>query len=99
MGDHRKCYRHRTRQHYPLYKAFIEHGVEHFFIGLIEKCTCNDKDELRRKEGEYTRSLKPSMNSLVAGRTKKEYHEDNKERASSVQRGYYNNNKEKPNNS
>ena len=94
MRDHRKGYRHRTRQHYPLYKAFIEHGVEHFFIELIEKCPCNDKDELRKKEGEYIKDLKPSLNRFVAGRTKKEYYEDNKERISKVQQEYYNNNKE-----
>ena len=44
MRDHRRCYRHRTRQHYPLCKAFIEHGVEHFFTELTYmkhtlKCT------------------------------------------------------------
>ena len=54
----------------------------------------NDKAELTRKESEYIRSLKPSMNRLVAGRTKKEYHAYNKERISPVRREYYNNSKE-----
>ena len=61
-----------------MHKAFIEHGVENFFIELIEKCPCNDIDELRRTEGKYTRELKPSLNILIAGRTNKEYY-DNKE--------------------
>ena len=95
MRDHRYCINNKTRQHYPLYKAFIEHGVEHFFIELLEKCPCNDIEELRRKEGEYIRSLKPSMNRFVAGRTRQEYHNDNKERILEVRRGYYHDNKDK----
>ena len=43
MTGHRECYRHRTRQHYPLYKAFIEYCVEHFLIELIETCTSTTK--------------------------------------------------------
>ena len=95
MRDHRYCINNKTRQHYPLYKAFIEHGVEHFFIELLEKCPCNDIEELRRKEGEYIRSLKPSMNRFVAGRTRQEYHNDNKERISKVNLEWYRINKEK----
>ena len=34
------------------------------------------------------------MNRMVAGRTPKEYHDDNKERISAVRREYYHNNKE-----
>ena len=95
MRDHRYCINNKTRQHYPLYKAFIEHGVEHFFIELLEKCPCNDIEELRRKEGEYIRSLKPTMNRFVAGRTRQEYHNDNKERISKVNLERYRINKEK----
>ena len=71
MRDHRRSVNDKTKQYYPLYKVFREHGVEHLFIELIEKCPCNDIEELRRKEGEYIRSLKPSMNKVIAGRTQK----------------------------
>ena len=67
----------------PLYKAFREHGVGNFFIELVEKCPCNDVDELRKKEGEYIRNMKPPLNVRVPGRTLKEfamlYGEKNKE--------------------
>ena len=69
-------------KNYPIYKEFREHGVENFFIELIGKCPCNDKDELRRTEGKYIRELKPALNMLIAGKTKKEYYEDNKDKLS-----------------
>ena len=63
------------------------------FIELIEKCPCNDKDELRKKEGEYIRLLNPPLNARIEGRTKKEYYIDNKEHFSQVAKEYYNDNK------
>ena len=75
MRQHRQ---HKKTKHTPIDKAFIEHGVEHFFIELIETCPCNDNDELRRTEGKHIRELKPSLNRLIAGGTNKEYGEDNK---------------------
>ena len=71
MRDHRYCVNNNKKKDRPLYKAFRELGIEHFFIELIEKCPCNDKDELRKKEGEWIRELKPSMNKAIAGRTQK----------------------------
>ena len=73
MRDHRYCINNQKKKDRTLYQAFREHGIEHFFIELIEKCPCNDKDELRKKEGEYIRELKPSLNMNIAGRTCKEY--------------------------
>ena len=94
MSEHRR----RTNSRYtrfPIYKAFGEHGVDNFFIELVEKCPCNDKDELRKKEGEYIRELKPSLNTQMAGRTKKEYHKEYyKEHLSQFMKSYNENNKE-----
>ena len=86
---------HRSRitykdNHKPIYQSVLEHGIEHFFIELIEKYPCSDKDELRKKEGEYIRLLKPPMNKIIAGRTDYEYQEDNREH----KKEYYQNNKE-----
>ena len=50
MRDHRKCVNTEAKRHYPLYKLFSEYGVENFYIELIEKCPCNDIDELRNKK-------------------------------------------------
>ena len=78
MAEHRRLINSRYIQ-FPIYKAFREHGVDNFFIELIEKCPCNDKEELHKKEGEYIRGLKPSLNIQIAGRTTKEWLEDNRE--------------------
>ena len=80
MRNHRASQNAKLHMNYPIYKAFREYGVENFFIELIEKCPCNDKDELRRKEGEYIRALKPSLNIRIEGRGDKEYYNDNRDR-------------------
>ena len=68
-----------AKQHYPLYKLFSEHGVDTFYIELLEKCPCHDIEELRKKEGEHIRELRPSLNKVTAGRKKKEYQAEHRE--------------------
>jgi hypothetical protein len=60
-------------------------------IELIEEYPCNNKMELDRKEGEHIRGNDKCLNRSIAGRTKKEYNENNKEKL----KEYYQNNKEK----
>ena len=85
MRDHRSNYKykdnykHNSLNKIKLYKAMDEYGVENCYIELIEKCPCNDKDELMKKEGGHIRELSPSLNTQMAGRTKKEWREDNRE--------------------
>ena len=48
MREHRTdCKR---RVHLPLYKAMVEYGKGYFYIELLEKHPCSDKDELRKKK-------------------------------------------------
>ena len=70
MSEHRRRINSRHNQ-FPIHKAFREHGVDNFFIELIEKCPCNDKDELLKTEGNYIRLLKPSLNVHINGRSVK----------------------------
>ena len=77
-----------------IYNTFREHGVENFYIELVEKCPCNDKDELRKKEGEWIRGLNPSLNIRIAGRTPIDYYSDNKESIKEHVKQYKENNKE-----
>ena len=99
MRDHRKCINVLAKQHYPLYQAFKAYGVENFFIELLEKCPCHDIEELRKKEGEYIRELRPSMNKVIAGRKKKEYQaeyrENNKDYIRQLKHQYRENNQDK----
>jgi len=58
-------------------KQITERG--NFYIELLETYPCNNEFELNRKEGEYQKSIK-CINERIAGRTPKEYYEDNKEK-------------------
>ena len=93
MRNHRSSISFGRYINYNIYKAFREHGVESFYIELIEKCPCNDKDELRKKEGEYIRELRPSLNMRIAGRTCKYYYHDNKDIILQINKQYRENNK------
>ena len=59
-------------------------------IELIEEYSCNSKEELTKKEGEYIKNNK-CLNKIIPCRTHKEYYQDNKEK---IQK-YQENNKEK----
>ena len=48
------------------------------YIELIELFPCNSKEELNKKEGEHIR-LNNCVNRCIAGRTKQEYFNENKE--------------------
>jgi hypothetical protein len=62
-------------------------------IELLECCPCDNKEQLNKKEGEYIRKL-DCVNRRIAGRTIKEWHEDNKEHKKQTKE-YRKNNKEK----
>jgi len=48
-------------------------------ILLVENFSCNSKEELHKKEGEYILNNK-CVNKVIAGRNAKEYREDNKDK-------------------
>jgi hypothetical protein len=62
-------------------------------ILLVIQYPCNNKEQLERKEGEYIKNNE-CVNKLVAGRTKVEYIEDNKENISNKGKKYYKVNKD-----
>ena len=62
-------------------------------IELIEEYPCNNKMELNRKEGQHIRNNK-CLNTCIAGRTKKEYYQNNKERIKEKAKEYNKDNKE-----
>ena len=64
--------------HRPLYTLMREIGVDRFRIQLLEEYPCEDKYQLRQREGYYIRQI-GTINQLEAGRTHKEYYEENKE--------------------
>ena len=60
---------------------------------LIENFPCNSKAELERKEGEYAKN-NVCVNEVIAGRTNKEWREDNKKAIAEKWKEYYEKNKE-----
>ena len=50
------------------------------YIELLEMCPCNNKMELTRREGELIRANDNCVNKNIAGRTPKQYRQDNAEK-------------------
>ena len=76
MAYHRTAARDPTAK---FYQHMYEVGIEHFYIELIEECPCDTLDQLRKQEGHFIREM-GTLNSLIPGRTRKEHHEDNKDK-------------------
>ena len=66
------------------------------YIELYENYPCDNKEELRRKEGEIIREL-DCVNKCVAGRTIKEYYMENKEKKSNYHKEWVDKNRERLN--
>ena len=62
-----------------LYQKMRETNIEDFHIELYENFPCNSKEELNKREGEIIREI-GTLNKQIAGRTPKEYVEDNKDK-------------------
>ena len=63
-----------------IYQKMREIGKQHFYIELYEEYPCENIEQLRKREGEIIRELKPSLNKRTEDRTAKECRQDNKEK-------------------
>ena len=82
------------RNKVSVFDLFEEYGVENCKIELIENYECNSRNELERKEGEHIKNT-DCVNKVIAGRTMKQYQQDNKETIAEQQRHWREENKEK----
>ena len=64
------------------------------YIELIEEYPCDNKMMLNRREGEIIRQNN-CVNKFIAGRTRQEYEEENKDKIREQKKGYYQANKDK----
>ena len=64
---------------YFLYQKMRETNIEDWYIELYEEFSCESKEQLNQREGEVIRKI-GTLNKLIAGRTPKEYVEDNKDK-------------------
>jgi hypothetical protein len=95
MAEHKDAYKLWKIDKYgktSCFELFEKYGVENCRIELIEIFPCNSKDELNMKEGGYIRLLN-CVNKNIAGRTRKEYRDTHKEKASNYHMEYRNINK------
>jgi hypothetical protein len=60
-----------------------------WYIELFENYPCENKEQLNKREGEIIREI-GTVNKIIAGRTKKEWYEDNKDK----KKEYYEDNKD-----
>jgi hypothetical protein len=81
-------------QNIKVYKHINDLGFDKFSISLVENYPCTNKTELRRREGEFIKE-QGTLNDRIAGRTTKEYFEDNKEQIAEFKQKWNKNNKEK----
>ena len=96
MDTHRSGYNYwkKTGKKYiSSFSIFEKYGIENCNIFLLEAINCQTKDELRTNEGRYIKSLK-CINKVTAGRSKKEYSIDFKEKTDLYHKEYRIKNKE-----
>jgi hypothetical protein len=67
------------------------------YIELVELYPCNSKMELERREGQIIRAEPNCVNKMIAGRTKAEYYQDNREQINQKHKQYYQDNREQIN--
>jgi hypothetical protein len=72
------------------FKLFDKYGIDNCKIILIELVNVSSKDELHKREAYHIRNTK-CINKCIPLRSKKQYYEDNKDKA----KEYYQKNKER----
>ena len=94
IHQHKKCFNRWKNGNRNYVTSFELIKYDDVYIELLELCPCSSKIELHKREGEFIRSMK-CVNKNVAGRTDKEYYEENKDKISEQMKEYYEENKEK----
>ena len=79
LASHKRDYRCYKKGKRSYVSSFHMLQFDDAYIELIEKCPCNNKEELTKREGEIIREMN-CINKRIPGRTKKEYYIDNKEK-------------------
>lgn len=97
FSKHKYCYKTHELNHkwVSSYYLFLKYGVENCYIELIKKFPCSSKKELEREEGFLTLQEPNRVNIKIAGRTRKEYYEDNTEIIKEKKQKYYEDNADK----
>ena len=84
--------RHRSNKKCSLYQ-YVNGNWDNWYIELYEEYPCNNKQILEKREGEITRLI-GNINKCIAGRTRQEHYNENKEKIKKKQKQYQESNKE-----
>jgi len=84
----------RTGEHNVAANILIDY--DDHYIELLEKYKCNNKEELRKREGEYIKQhMDICVNKKIAGQTSKEYYDVNRNTILTNSKNYRNEHKER----
>ena len=89
MAQHRAIYKHNIYRSSSLVLNYNDAKIY-----LVEHYPCNTKEELCAREGYYIKNFK-CVNTVIAGRDRKGWYDDNKEHVSKYQKQYYRENLKK----
>jgi hypothetical protein len=92
MAQHRQSYK--REEYCSSHEIFNKYGMENCKILLLENYPCNNREELCKREGEFIKQLN-CVNKRIAGRTEKEYRDNNKDKVRGYKKEYYQYNKDK----
>ena len=100
---HKRFYEHKCKFKYEssnnlnsYYSSFEILKYDDVYIELLEEFKCENKMELTKREGELIRLNKNNIvNMVIAGRTIKEWNEDNQDKMKKYFNEYRKNNKDK----
>lgn len=96
MEVHRSKYKGYLKGQGPYVTSFELLKLGECHIYLIEKCSCDSKEELCKREGELIREFKNELvNKKIEGRTMAEYRIDNKDNIKEMNKQYRINNQDK----
>ena len=93
-GGHQRDYKRYLNGKYRFITSFNIIKFDDCYIELIENYPCNSRNELERREGQLIRTI-DCINKIVAGRTDKEWRDENKEVLAEKRKNYYECNKER----
>jgi hypothetical protein len=77
-----------------LYNKFNETDINDWYIELYEDCPCERREQVTQREGQVIREI-GTLNKNIAGRTCKEWREENKDKINEKHKEYDKKNKDK----
>ena len=76
MKEYKSMYNKEKGAKMQLCQHMMKHGIDNFYIELLENAECSSIDEMKQKVKAYTKKL-GTLNKRIEGRTKEEWKEDN----------------------